>query len=345
MDDHPGPTQQEPPRKADQAAENGRSAGARLRAAREAAGMSLEEVAQSLHLDKATVVALENDDHAHLPEPVFVKGYVRHYANLLGLDPDEVMPKAPAATTRAPSRPQATPRDVRWPPNSGGIRPFPLLIGSLLLILVGLSAWWLTRPKPLEIPPAALQQTQAAGPGASLATPASAATAVRGDQTFAPSTPSAVAAAPTLPATALSASAAAPAASVAAPAATATAPAVAPAAGVSSPPSQPGPAAAVPAASAQAAAARPPRAATLSLSLSGRSWIRISDASGKVLMLGLYGPGTQRELSGTPPYSVLLGNAPVVEVRLGGKRVDITPYIQANHTARFVLMADGATRP
>ena len=69
---------------------NGDSIGARLRAAREQRRLSAENVAKQLRLDVAVVNALENDDRERLPAPIFVQGYLRSYARLLGLSENEL---------------------------------------------------------------------------------------------------------------------------------------------------------------------------------------------------------------------------------------------------------------
>lgn len=64
--------------------------GARLRQAREQAGLTLAAVAAELNLSLSLLEALEADDYAHLPEPVFVRGYMRRYADRVGLSPEDI---------------------------------------------------------------------------------------------------------------------------------------------------------------------------------------------------------------------------------------------------------------
>ena len=59
--------------------------GERLRAAREAAGLSIDDVAARLHMPARVVQSLEAEDWARLGAPVFVRGQVRSYSRLLGL--------------------------------------------------------------------------------------------------------------------------------------------------------------------------------------------------------------------------------------------------------------------
>lgn len=62
------------------------SLGRTLREARERLGMSVDEVANQVKFAPRQVQALEADDFAHLPEIAFVRGFVRSYAKVLGLD-------------------------------------------------------------------------------------------------------------------------------------------------------------------------------------------------------------------------------------------------------------------
>ncbi|GAB3333549.1 helix-turn-helix domain-containing protein [Marilutibacter aestuarii] len=79
------------------------SCGARLRLAREAAGLTREDVASRLKMPARIVQALENDDWSALGATIFVRGQLRSYARLLKLDLDvdacldraEVAPVAP----------------------------------------------------------------------------------------------------------------------------------------------------------------------------------------------------------------------------------------------------------
>ena len=74
--------------------------GQELALAREAKGMSQEQVADILNLTLANVIALENDDYESLPGWTYVSGYLRAYARLLGLDSDSLRDKAEARIQR-----------------------------------------------------------------------------------------------------------------------------------------------------------------------------------------------------------------------------------------------------
>lgn len=68
--------------------------GARLRQAREAQGMSVEDVAARLKMPLRVVQALENDDWERAGAAVFVRGQLRSYAKLLGIRIDDAIEMA-----------------------------------------------------------------------------------------------------------------------------------------------------------------------------------------------------------------------------------------------------------
>jgi cytoskeleton protein RodZ len=62
------------------------SAGAQLRVAREAVGLSVEDVASKLKLSARQIAAIEAEDWSALPERTFTRGFFRSYARLVGID-------------------------------------------------------------------------------------------------------------------------------------------------------------------------------------------------------------------------------------------------------------------
>jgi cytoskeleton protein RodZ len=65
--------------------------GERLRSARKARALSLEQVAESLHLDENIVLALEDERYDAFGAPVYIRGHLRAYARLVGLPVDSVL--------------------------------------------------------------------------------------------------------------------------------------------------------------------------------------------------------------------------------------------------------------
>lgn len=64
--------------------------GARIAAAREAAGISLGDMAAMCRLSVQQLHALEVEDVASLPEPVYVRAFIRGVANILKIDAKEL---------------------------------------------------------------------------------------------------------------------------------------------------------------------------------------------------------------------------------------------------------------
>src|SRR6478609_6459322 len=68
----------------------GMSIGAQLRAAREARGLSLDAVSRTTRVQPRILAAIERDDVAAVPPRPFGRGFVRAYAEEMGLDGDQV---------------------------------------------------------------------------------------------------------------------------------------------------------------------------------------------------------------------------------------------------------------
>lgn len=65
--------------------------GERLVAAREAKGIDLLRAERETKIRRPYLAALERGDYASLPGGVYVRGFLRNYAQYLGLDPDEAV--------------------------------------------------------------------------------------------------------------------------------------------------------------------------------------------------------------------------------------------------------------
>ena len=120
-----------------------RGHGERLRLAREAAGLSVAEVAQRLKMPVRVVESLESGDWNQLDAPVFVRGQLRSYARLLGVRIDEELPAASASVPIEPARLQ--PRTYTPPLR----RTFDRMMGRMVYIvitaLIAVPAWMATR--------------------------------------------------------------------------------------------------------------------------------------------------------------------------------------------------------
>ncbi|APZ43067.1 RodZ domain-containing protein [Acidihalobacter ferrooxydans] len=298
--------------------------GARLRRAREALGMSLEHAAQTLNLDKKTIAALESDAKESLPESAYVKGYLRAYARLLNLDADALL--ALYAEDEEPTR-VVTPPPIRRSQRDQPRMSVSVVGGVVVLLLIVLSVWWFSRPKHTSIPVQgvvpATQPSLASSGSAVPANPVRLANAATATATPAASTT-------------LGVTATATAAPVVEPTITA--------------PASPPPVAAAPVSAPAVQTAAPTQPANtasgtqLLLRTTAKSWVKIDDATGKQLLIGLLPGDARKTLTGKPPFSVFLGYAPGVTLIINGNQVAFSSYTQSNNTARFKVLADGQTR-
>ena len=68
--------------------------GSYLKSERELRGVPLEEVSTNTKIHVRFLKALENNQFDDLPGEVFVKGYIRSFAKVIGFDEDEMLHKS-----------------------------------------------------------------------------------------------------------------------------------------------------------------------------------------------------------------------------------------------------------
>lgn len=115
--------------------------GARLRAAREQKGLSLEQVEHATRIRRAFLEALEEERFEALPGDVYARGFVRNYALFLGLDAKDLL-GAYHSRDHLPAR--GMPRVLDEPLLSASTARQWLRLVLALAILVGaiLAAWY-----------------------------------------------------------------------------------------------------------------------------------------------------------------------------------------------------------
>jgi len=79
----------------------------------------------------------------------------------------------------------------------------------------------------------------------------------------------------------------------------------------------------------------------LNLSFSAPSWVQVSDASGRRLLEGLVAAGVTRELAGTPPLHVVLGNASAAALQLNAQPVNFQTLVHRDGSAHLLIDASG----
>ena len=117
-----------------------RGPGAHLRQAREAANMSVADVADALFLHPNKIEALESDTFDRLAAPTFVRGYLRGYARVLGLPSGPILDmydrQGFGPPPLAPEVLETKQAHISDPP----VRLVTYTVGAVLVLLVGL--WW-----------------------------------------------------------------------------------------------------------------------------------------------------------------------------------------------------------
>jgi cytoskeleton protein RodZ len=109
--------------------------GARLERQRELAGLTEQQVAEQLNLDAGAVTALERDDYSALGAPVFVRGHLKRYAALLGLDEDEILAAYERSRSHL-SQPTLVPKSRAEMMPDRGSPKWPWLLSGVLLVLL-----------------------------------------------------------------------------------------------------------------------------------------------------------------------------------------------------------------
>lgn len=280
-------------------------AGERLAKARRAREISIQEIAKDLRLDEPKVLALEQNEFEALGAPVFAKGYLRKYAELVGVSEDDVIADyyrlnrsavAPPLVTRR-SRPVGEFRAGPW---IGGI-------AAVLLVILG-AAWWLMSGS----------DRFAERRGAGVEAPAAANAPETRDAVAEPvvDEPEAATEEPPEPA--------GPA--IAEPDTTAAA------SGGQRPQET----------AARTAPAQPALGAAdgdlgLRLAFRGDCWTEVTDANGQRLYFGLGTSGDEVTVSGEPPLNVLLGSSDNVAVFVDGAAYPIPASARRGETARLTL--------
>lgn len=281
------------------------SAGGLLRAAREAAALTVDAVAQQLKLAPRQVKAIEDGDFTQLPGRTFVRGFVRNYARLLHLDPDAILGALPEGTAtpalEAPPLHATAPTIGEIPPPENGKPSWTRwLIPATLIAIIGATVVYEQLRTPAEPRRASAREASAAAePRAKEAPPEVVGTPL----------PNPV-----------------------------TAPATAPA----SPPPSPAvaPEASAPAAGATTAAAsgtemRPPAPSavpTVPLTFAFRdfSWTEVKDRTGTSVLKQMNRGGTAQTVEAAPPLDLVIGNAVDVTLTWRGQRVDLAPHTRGN---------------
>lgn len=296
--------------------------GAVLRAAREAEGISVGDMAVQCRLAVTQIRALEEERLENLPEPVYVRAFIRGYAHALKIDPaplvDDYMMRcgrrgAAVEVGQLPNRSPSREAVFHEPPKN---RTLKAVLFVVLAALVGGGIWAVytdqfaslhTSSEAQKVESGANEaketKTPAAEPAENAAQPSDAAPETQ------PAQPSAPAAAQAQPA------AAAPAA-------------------------QPAPSAA-PAQPAPAASAQPPAAAPVLHKVefrlgAGASWVQVIAPNGRNVVASEMRPQSVQAYEIPKGSRFTIGNAGVVSLTIDGEVYPLDGVVR-NGIARFTI--------
>jgi cytoskeleton protein RodZ len=139
---------------ADETRDNGPCGGERLAQARRERQITVLEVAKELHLDEPKVRALERNDFDVLGAPVFAKGHLRKYAQLVGVDEADVFADY-YAMTRTSALPPVVVGRVRI---RNEFSPGPwIAVLAVLAVAAGAYWWFVEREQPAPVQPEPFQ--------------------------------------------------------------------------------------------------------------------------------------------------------------------------------------------
>jgi len=333
--------------------------GERLQAARIQQGLSLDDVADRMHLSLSILKAIEDNNFEEITAPIFVKGYLRAYARIVSLNEDEMIlqyldfysEEDPPISSTSNILPELSVGDAR-------IKWTTYLV--ILVLGVLLVAWWWNREQNSEVPISLDSQSTEQRSSADADVIDSEIEAVSEDATATitadevessqveSAEPAAIEPAETAePAAIEPAETAEPAAIE--PAEPAESVAIEPAEISESPAPEPvaveaetlesesGSLEATPAVPVKPVRLAPSGSDKLKITVSADTWTDVKDTNNYQLVYDLLRAGDSVELLGEAPFTVFLGNGNGVEIRFNDEAVDISRRIRDDNTARLKI--------
>lgn len=291
-----------------------------LRQAREARGLKVEEIAQTLKLGVRQIEAIEADRWESLPGATIVRGFVRNYARLVQVDATPLMARLDSVLAKPSDTlavPETRPANVTTSTISGTRRDRTVVFAGLGLVGLAVAAYLLMpndlsalrentqslldslsrkeAPKPVEnaepvAAPAAAGTASAPTPGEPVFPPGATPQQIMNPQAVTP-------------------------AELASPVQPTVSPAAAPVREI------PAPTAGAP---------------QMRFVFDKESWLEVRDRDNKVVFSQKLGGGAEQSVSGNGPLSLVIGYAPGVRLFWRGQAVDLAPHTKGD-VARLVL--------
>jgi len=132
--------------------------GARLRNAREAAGMTRADIAGITKIPERQLIALEDGNYAALPARTYATGFARSYARAVGLNEEAILKSVREELHGTPTRSEK-PNTTTFEPGDPARIPSRLVAGIALAVVVVLVigiAFWRSRAHPVSDLPSIL---------------------------------------------------------------------------------------------------------------------------------------------------------------------------------------------
>ncbi|VAW72860.1 hypothetical protein MNBD_GAMMA13-723 [hydrothermal vent metagenome] len=285
--------------------------GKRLAGTRQKQQLEVAAVATELHLRIEVIEALEAGDESGLPAMTFVRGYIKAYARLLGLDEQDVLAALPSSENY-----RAQPLKAVGMRRKQSLRlPLPLGKGIVWLLVIALLLALILYGLPLAERLMDKLNQSAEAVDSTLSLPLDAPTLLL-DELSAPVFTSS-------PKTIASPEVKAPDEALQEQEKIVPLESISPTAEVTE--------------SEAAIVAEEPVTgpAEISMRFKEDSWVEM-ESHGRKLVVGTQRAGTRRTIQAEPPIQILLGNAPGVEISYRGESVDLRSY-QRGKVARLLL--------
>ena len=301
-----------------------------FRAAREKAGATPDQVAETLHLDVTAIAAIEEGRFERLPMRPYARGYVRNYARLLGLDADDLVARFDAVDESSPAPSAKVPRHAVGQRAEMSLGPIALgYVGIVVALIaaVGAVLWMAWQVQDWQLPflsgepdaPGELDAPPEAPPAAVSASPAR-----RPDVSPWPELN-----VPEVDVRELAATDDAPE-TQGGDAEEADSTGEIPDADVA-------PLAATPRPDDELTPVGDGSPTALTVVFNDESWVSVDDATGRRLFGDLGRAGRTVTVDGLPPLQILIGNAPAVRIEFAGEAVDLEPYTSRENVARLEI--------
>ena len=132
--------------------------GAFLKNERELRGITLEEISGATKIHRKFLIALETNDFDQLPGDVFIKGYIRSYAKIIGADVQEILNSYEESVGKQRRETLAAADPL---PAEGTSGPLKLIMSLILLAGLGIGIYFWTDTTPPSI---TIQDTEKSEP-------------------------------------------------------------------------------------------------------------------------------------------------------------------------------------